>query len=228
LAQTEPAVTIETQEDTEPAYGEWHSCTPKDLVAEADVDATDEGQLVEPSWTEGVPTRMRRLCGSPSFSKNGVHHRYRSYYRSVELSWTGGLRLSWLRENPTYLPSSKYSSEWSGVYRLFVEDKTIDRCCGNDTTGTLYIGCAGTKPRKGSILRTRIKHLVGREHHVFARNIVHKKFPWDSLTVQWACTGETLDYKGEDVAQAEFAEAFLLGSYAETFGEYPPWNLRGV
>jgi hypothetical protein len=55
---------------------------------------------------------------------------------------------------------------------------------------------------------------------------VRQKYPWESLAVQWAFTGRSLNYKAEDVAEAEFAESFLLGCYNEAFGELPPWNLR--
>jgi hypothetical protein len=97
-------------------------------------------------------------------------------------------------------------------------------------TGTLYIGRAGTGRQNWSILRSRIKAIVDRDHHGLGNwrviDKLQKKFPWNVLAVQWAYTGRSRDHKGDDVAEAEFAEAFLLGSYNEAFGELPPWNLR--
>lgn len=220
----------EAQEEKEPAYGEWHSFTPQQMAAEDKLHPADPGEVIEPSWEESVPRRMRRLCGSPEFSKDGVDHRYRPYYRTVELDWTFGHSLAVLRDKPIYLPSSKYSSQWSGVYRVYAQNTTINRLCGNDATGTLYIGCGGTGRRNWSILRSRIKAIIDRDHHGLSNwNVIDKvqqKFPWDLLAVQWAYTGRSRDHKGDDVAEAEFAEAFLLGSYNEAFGELPPWNLR--
>jgi hypothetical protein len=218
-------------EEKEPAYGEWHSCTPEELAAEDKLYPGARGEEVEPGWSEGVPSRMRRLCGSPPFHRNGVNHRHHAYYRAVELCWTRAHPLSFLRNNKRYLPSSKHSGEWSGVYRLFAQNTPIDRCCGKDTTGTLYIGLAGSGRQSWSILRYRVKAIVDQDHHAFgnwhASELVRRKFPWENMFVQWACTGKSFDHKGEDVAEAVFAEAFLLNTYNEAYGEYPPWNQRG-
>jgi len=223
-------VGTEAQRENEPTYGEWHTFTPEQVAAEDKLHPADPGGVIEPSWQEGVPRRMRRLCGSPEFSKDGVHHRYRPYYRTVQLDWTSGRPLAVLRGKRDDLPSSRYSSQWSGVYRIYAQDKTINRLCGDDTTGTLYIGCAGTGRQNWSILRSRIKAIVDRDHHGLHNwNVIDKvqqQFPWNVLAVQWAYTGRSLDHKGDDVAEAEFAEAFLLGSYNEAFGELPPWNQR--
>jgi hypothetical protein len=212
------------------AYGEWHNCTPQELAVENRLYPAERGEEIEPRWSEGVPSRMRRLCGSPDFFKDGVYHRYRPYYRSVDLCWGGVYFLSWLKANKAYLPSAKYSRQWSGVYRLSVEGMTIPRCCGSDTTGTLYVGRGGTGRRNSSILQNRVKALVDGKHEALNNwrciDLVRKKYPWESLAVQWAFTGRSLNYKAEDVAEAEFAESFLLGSYNEAFGELPPWNLR--
>jgi hypothetical protein len=211
-------------------YGEWHSCTPKELAAENKLHPADRREEIKPRWSEGVPARMRRLCGSPSFFKDGVYHREHHYYRSIDLCWTGSYPLPFLQANRGYLPGTKHSREWSGVYRLSAENTTIQRCCGADTTGTLYIGCGGTGRRNWSILRNRVKAIVDGNHDALNNwhtiKPVREKYPWDSLAVQWAYTGRSQNYKGDDVAEAEFAEGFLLGSYNEAIGELPPWNLR--
>ena len=89
--------------------------------------------------------------------------------------------------NGDYLPNHS-----SGVYRLFAPNKSIDRCCGKDTSGTLYLGCAGTK-RNWSNLRTRIRSIVNGEHHaitnVHCNETVRKAFPRDRLAVHWAYMG---------------------------------------
>jgi len=120
--------------------------------------------------------------------------------------------------------------EWSGVYRIFSPNTIIDRSCGKDPTGTLYLGLAGSGRKNWSILRNRINSIVKQKHHVFnhyqASELVRQKFPWTSLSVEWAFTGKILDHKGDPEAEAIRAEGFLLNSYNDSFGEYPPWNIR--
>jgi hypothetical protein len=115
-------------------------------------------------------------------------------------------------------------------HRIFSPNTIIDRSCGKDPTGTLYLGLAGSGRKNWSILRNRINSIVKQKHHVFnhyqASELVRQKFPWASLSVEWAFTGKILDHKGDPEAEAMRAERFLLNSYNDSFGEYPPWNIR--
>ena len=177
-----------------------------------------------PNWKEGVPTSFHRLIGTPT-----SYRPYRAYYASLELLWNAPYPLPDLFRNRRLLPST-HSSEWSGVYRVFSPNTIIDRSCGKDQTGTLYLGMAGTGRRNWSILRNRIKSIIDEKHHAFDHwrrsELLQQKFPWASLSVQWAYTGKRLDHKGDEEAEAILAEGFLLNSYNDLFGEYPPWNQR--
>ena len=106
---------------------------------------------------------------------------------SLNLDWNRPYLLADLERNYELLPSTR-TSEWSGVYRLFAPDTVIERACGADATGTLYIGKGGAGGRKWSILRNRVMKLVQREHnaldHWHVSNRVQQRFPWTGLAVQ--------------------------------------------
>jgi hypothetical protein len=116
------------------------------------------------------------------------------------------------------------------VYRIFFPNKIIDRFCGKDGTGTLYIGKAGTGKMSWSILRTRIRDIVEGKHHAIrgwsSSNIFRQKYPWEALAVEWAYTTVRTNYKGDIIQAAELAETWLLRSYNDSFGEIPPLNQR--
>jgi hypothetical protein len=77
--------------------------------------------------------------------------------------------------------------------------------------------------------RKRINSIVDRDHwHVSELVLVRQKFPLDCLAIQWAFTDKMIDYKGEPVPKAIRAEGFLLNSYNNSYGEYPPWNQKGM
>jgi len=218
------------EDDEEVEYGEWIVCDAETSLAEQNkVHPPEQMQELWPHWNDGVPRTFRRKLGSPSFHKGTVRHRYREYYVTIELDWNTPHSLPLLRNNYDLLPST-FTRHWSGVYRIFSPDTKIDRCCGQDPTGTLYIGQAGS--RGGwSILRTRIMAIVKGDHHATNKrsvnSVVREMFPWGSLAVEWAYTGERTNYKGETVAEAILAEGFLLSCYKQSYGELPPWNARG-
>ena len=117
--------------------------------------------------------------------------------------------------------------EKSGVYRIFSPNTIIDRCAGRDHTGTLYVGMAGEGKGNWSSLRTRISSITKGEHHIvskWAETVIQLKFPWESLSIEWAYTGRKSDDRGELRPQALRVERLLLHSYVKSFGEYPPWN----
>ncbi len=125
----------------------------------------------------------------------------------------------------------------AGVYRLIaladVEQRTpmvINRVCGCDETGTLYIGVAART------LRLRLQQLMRSlrppaafrfrrkpEHHVGDRirsnRLLEKMLPRECLAVTWA-------YEKRPWT----AEEELLSQYLASFGELPPLNtmLGGV
>jgi hypothetical protein len=169
--------------------------------------------------------------GSPSFVLGAVRHDYREYYETLEFKWNDMRKLSFLRENYRQLPAAKYESQCSGVYRIFSPDAIINRFCGKDPTGTLYLGRAGGVGRNWSILRTRIMSIVKREHHATRSwdnsDVIQQKYPWDSLAIEWAYTGERTDYKGNSIAAAPLAETWLLSCYNDSYGEFPPLNQKG-
>lgn len=215
-----------SDEDDVP-YGDWQSLDPKALaVAEG---WCNPEQDIWPRWTEGVPTKLFRRSETPAFVKNGVHHRKHYSLCGVELSWGTPRTISSLKQNQGLLPG-KASYQWAGVYRLFAHDAPIDRWLCADPTGTLYIGMAGVGESISSTLRVRIKSIVRGEHHA-VKNVIWdgelaRRFPWESLEIQWAYVGMTHNYLGDPIPGARMAEAYLLNCYYETFGELPPLNRR--
>jgi hypothetical protein len=177
-----------------------------------------------PDWSDGPPTRFHSAVDTDP--ETGIVHD-----ETLLLRWQDAHLISSLRpkENPL-LPSNKYSTQWSGVYRIFVPNTPIDRCCGKDWTGTLYIGKAGTGKMSWSILRTRIRDIVERKHHAIrgwsSSNIFRQKYPWEAPAIEWAYTTVRTDYKGDIIQTAGLAETWLLRSYNDTFGEMPPLNQR--
>jgi hypothetical protein len=165
-----------------------------------------------------------------SFFLKDVYHRPRYYFETVELKWNNAYLLSVLGKNYRLLPCN-YESQWSGIYRLFSANMKIDRCCGKDPTGTLYLGFAGGGTRNWSILRTRIGQILRGEHQAIRNwnfgDLSKQRFPWESLSIEWAYTGKRLNYKGEPIPEAPMAENYLLACYGDSYGEFPPWNQKG-
>jgi hypothetical protein len=218
------------QDDKELEYGTWHVFDAKSCRAEEQkIRPPKEVDERWPRWAEGRPTKFLRICGSEPFYRNKVDHRYTTIVVSMELDWNPARTLPALKQNYRLLPSDN-TWAWSGVYRIFSPDVVIDRCCGKDPTGTLYVGRAGTRGRGWSILRTRVMSIATREHHAIKNwcdGRANNRFPWHSLSVEWAVTGQRMDYKGDREPEAILAEKWLLASYNDSYGEYPPWNQRG-
>ena len=124
------------------------------------------------------------------------------------------------------------TSNCGGVYRLVglanpginVPAK-IDRVCGADETGTLYIGRANDQralqTRLGNLFRTlKARKGFAYSGHSAADFLRHHpllsaRFPLDCLAVSWS-------YDYHDV----MAEQILFGRYVRSFGEAPPLNLQ--
>src|SRR5262245_4803691 len=123
----ETAVGTEQDED-EFEYDQWNIADAKTLFArEQSLLPSDYADEIWPDWSEGRPTKLRRKLGSPEFTKDGVHHRYREYYATIVYDWKSSQTLVELKKNYRLLPSTDWS-HWSGVYRVFAEGTTIDRC----------------------------------------------------------------------------------------------------
>jgi hypothetical protein len=116
----------------------------------------------------------------------------------------------------------------SGVYRLIglaaeydlTARATVDRICGRDQTGTLYIGRSGTRPtlqgRLGRLVNSLPKE-SGFTHNAARRlretSLLSRKFPPSKLAITWCYTNDPLTLERD-----------LIAAYAESFGEAPPLN----
>lgn len=212
------------QDEDEIEYGKWIEHTAEDGLAEAR-KMVPQLRNIWPHWNAGVPTKLRMYSYSPAFSTDTAFHRERGSFDTLELQWHGPRKVTELKAHPYLLPRHD-----GGVYRLFVPNTTIDRCCGADKTGTLYIGLAGTG-RNWSNLHTRIQAILKREHHATfywnSDGALARKFPWEALAIDWAYTGKRLNYEGKTIPGAFAAEGFLLSNYNDSFGELPPLNQKG-
>jgi hypothetical protein len=139
----EPAWT--ERDDVELEYGKLHEYTPETaLEEESKIRPYTRPQNIWAHWNEGRPTKLARWVYCQAFSRAGFRHQGRELYATVKLQWSEPYLLTFLSNNRHLLPSITYQSEWHGVYRLFCPNKTIERVCGSDSTGTLYIGKSGT------------------------------------------------------------------------------------
>jgi hypothetical protein len=164
LTSGEAAVWTE-QDDEEIEYGRQYDYTLKNtLIEEYKVRPPKKLAKIWPHWSEGIPTKLRLKVSIDAFSRGNVYHKPVEKYETLELRWNAPHALSVLKNSYSRLPSAR-RGEWSGVYRIFSPDTTINRCCGKDPTGTLYIGRAGVRGRNWSILRTRIMSIVTGDHH---------------------------------------------------------------
>jgi hypothetical protein len=126
--------------------------------------------------------------------------------------------------NTGYLPSHS-----SGVYRIFVPNVTIDRCCGKDPTGTIYIGRAGNGSKNWSTLHTRIKSIITQDHHAIRNRgrAQLDQYPLKDMAVEWAYTNDQrVNRVGKPFVESVIGEYWLLTCYKDSFGELPPLNER--
>lgn len=225
-AVLETMVWIE-QDDKDVKYGKWKAYTAKTTLAEERKVHPPPEKEVWPHWSEGVPIKLRRKVWSPRFSLGRVSYKECYFHKTLKLQWSEAYPLAALEENYRLLPGN-YKNEWSGVYRIFVPNAAIHRCCGTDPTGTLYLGRAGTG-RGWSTLRNRIMLAAKRQHHAIDfRPPFMRCYGHTSLNVQWAyLNGKQWHLKGTSLPEAIVAEAWLLNCYNDAYGEYPPWNEKG-
>jgi hypothetical protein len=162
------------------------------MMTEQDEHPPEQAKDIWPHWSEGVPTK---LSGNP---------------RSLELSWSSAYTLSLLKKKKNLLPGTHWS-EWSGVSRIFLLNTTIDRFCGKDPTGTLYLGRVGSGAKSWSILRNRIMAIVKGDHHAKDfRDVFKQKYSHEALAVEWAYAKDNqghYDNRGPRVvSQFDFGE----------------------
>jgi hypothetical protein len=128
---------------------------------------------------------------------------------------------------------SKFCKSLPGVYRLIAlgdagAAANLQRMCGNDETGTLYIGMEGKTFSDRSRLTKLVRSLrpprhgglvYNNEHHAGHRlrrhPVLSQKFPSEKLAITW-CYSD----------QPARAEAMLLDAYFASFGDTPPLNRR--
>jgi hypothetical protein len=116
-----------------------------------------------------------------------------------------------------------------GVYRLFAvmneggfsNPVTFNRVCGQDDTGTLYIGKAGSlsdrlNQLRRSLLRRERSHGVAEMLRCIRPNI-----PTQRLAVALLFTGRS--FTGRSFTSVERT---LIDAYINTFGDAPPLNYR--
>lgn len=209
-------------DDKEFKYGRKYCFTAKDTrVEEYKIRPPD----VWPVWNEGVPTKLRRRLGCDPFTFKENHHKYATYYVTLEFVWSSPHMFSELRGN-----GYNYPNHSGGVYRVFAPNRVIERSCGSDLTGTLYLGRAGTG-RNWSNLRTRVKQIIRGGHHAVDNahfhELIKRFYPEEALAVQWSYMGNRKTLKGEVEHSALLGETWLLACYRDSFGEYPPWNEKG-
>jgi hypothetical protein len=131
-------------------------------------------------------------------------------------SWNETIRISEAIENRWW---DKLESKKTGVYRLIAlgengEPIPLNRVCGTDATGTLYIG-ATDRPllnRLGSLVKTHRTDYVGKPHRELPVTL-SEYFPDGRLGMTWEYTNFPWQ-----------REAELLTAYEAKFGELPPNN----
>lgn len=117
---------------------------------------------------------------------------------------------------------------YTGVYRLISltaegdprKPKALSRLCGQDETGTLYIGVAGSlSSRLNQARRTARAGSTERSHGAVAmlREIPPVRFREMKLGVALLFTG---------VKARHMVESNLISAYMNTFGDAPPLNYR--
>ena len=138
--------------------------------------------------------------------------------------------MPWLdgKWSDTYVVAERGERAWNvacrevpGVYRLVALSEpwspipqSLNRVCGTDGTGTIYIG-------QGSVLQNRVAQLVMQHRpdnaykgHIPLSSKMAELFGEDRLGVCWEFSSEA----------PEIREWNLLKAYVDEFGELPPLN----
>jgi hypothetical protein len=114
----------------------------------------------------------------------------------------------------------------SGVYRLIglaadddvTQAATLNRVCGQDPTGTLYIGHAGRLNERLNQLRRTLLSRHENSHGAIGALLsvteLASRFPPNRLAISLLDTG----------IRPRFVEGTLIRAYRNTFGDNPPLN----
>ncbi len=115
---------------------------------------------------------------------------------------------------------------FTGVYRLIALEKEgdlskpaiLNRVCGQDESGTLYIGESNDLGRRLNELRRSAGHRQGNSHGAISmlRRITALNYPATKLGIAVLFTGK----------QTESIERDLLWAYINSFGDTPPLNYK--
>jgi predicted GIY-YIG superfamily endonuclease len=145
------------------------------------------------------------------------HRRQRGIMSWLNGSWSELVRISDAIEQKWW---EKLQPNSKGVYRLVALDEQaskpipLNRVCGTDETGTLYIG-ASDHPllsRLASLVKTHRADYTSKPHRQLSR-VLADRFPENRLAITW------------EYANAPWQrEAELLMAYEAEFGELPPNN----
>lgn len=119
---------------------------------------------------------------------------------------------------------SRWCEDGTGLYRLValmpgagIDATPLQRVCGLDPTGTLYIGSTSSLHRRISqLVRSRdTDRFKGRNYRPLPTRLA-EAFPAKKLAVCWINLPECLDRFAD--------ERNLIAAYVDTFGEPPPLN----
>jgi hypothetical protein len=135
-------------------------------------------------------------------------------------------KLGWhsYRVKGGYFPKKKHA--YCGVYRLIglaadddvTKPATLNRVCGQDTTGTLYIGHAGRLNERLNQLRRSLLSRHENSHGAIGALLsvteLASRFPPNRLAISLLYTG----------IRPRFVEGTLIGAYRNAFGDTPPLN----
>lgn len=118
-------------------------------------------------------------------------------------------------------------AEFPGVYRLValnghgsMTPLVCKRLCGDDESGTLYIGQSSYLHGRVSLLVRSTNPASPVQAYRKLPEILMRTFPVECLAVTWQRSGNT------DLARSK--EGNLLRNYVATFGELPPLNGQGA
>ena len=139
------------------------------------------------------------------------------------MRWFEQPSLVWL-EPPLPILSDwpKRLARGAGVYRLVAQGQTVRRACGDDNSGTLYIGKADALDARVCSLRATLRpDFVSATHGAGllfnATRVLVDRYPLETLATTWAATSEPSK-----------CWAGLIDAYLKEFGDAPPLNRHGL